>query len=202
MPDETQDRRGKVHLNSFLADFRSTLTDHELRKKYELTALGFVNLIKALLARNLITSDDLAKRREMAVQRDLAKESKFLSGLSICRHCSHPSPHPFENCPACGAPTDEPLSQSQSTNDVSVSGNHIFIEASAEGGEVEVIEEIAETSSREASRSRRKKESPREKSTPKGEEAEEELGKDEGDSQPRSSALGEIRSLFSKLKKK
>jgi len=45
----------------------------------------------------------------MGVQRDLAKETEFLSGLYICPQCSHPHPKPFEKCPACGAHPSESL---------------------------------------------------------------------------------------------
>lgn len=162
MSDQTQDTRGKVPLKPFLADFRSTLTDHELRQKYELSARGFVSLIKALLDQNLITTDDLTRRREMAVQRDLAKQSKFLSGLSICRHCNHPSPHPFEKCPACGADAVETDSREESLDEMSTSGNHFYVGPDMEEIEAEVIEEVVdETPSREAPRSKQEKGSSR-----------------------------------------
>ena len=144
MTDPTQDSPGKVPLKPFLADFRSTLTDHELREKYGLSAVGFVSLIKALLAQKLITTDDLAKRREMAVQRDLAKQSKFLSGLTICPNCSHPSPHPFEKCPACGADAPGPASQDELVDNVPTSGDYAYVGADGEDVEVEIVEEVDE----------------------------------------------------------
>jgi hypothetical protein len=201
MPDQTQDSRGKVPLKPFLADFRSSLPDHELRQKYELSAAGFVSLIKALLAQNLITTDDLAKRREIAVQRDLAKQSKFLSGLSICQHCNHPSPVPFEKCPACGAEASEPRPQEPSTGILSTSGDHVYV-GDEEDVEVEIIEEVEEKTSQTASRSGQKKGSPGRNSTRENGSGEQGIDEDKGSGKPKASALGEIRSIFSKFKKK
>jgi len=202
MTDPTQDSPGKVPLKPFLADFRSTLTDHELREKYGLSAVGFVSLIKALLAQKLITTDDLAKRRELAVQRDLAKQSKFLSGLTICPNCSHPSPHPFEKCPACGADAPGPASQEESLDNMSNSGDYAYVGADGEDVEVELVEEIDEKPIKEASRSEQKKGSSPKKSTRENAGARQGAGTDEAAGKPKTSALGEIRSIFSKLKKK
>ena len=54
-------------------------------QRYGLSARSFVNLVTTLMKKNLITKKDLDKRKEIAVQRDLAKESQFLSSLYICR---------------------------------------------------------------------------------------------------------------------
>jgi len=102
MSDQTE-QKTRIPLTSFLSDFRSTMSDKDLRTKYSLSARGFVSLMKALLARDLVSPADLARRKQMGVQRDLAKETEFLSGLYICPQCSHPHPKPFERCPACGA---------------------------------------------------------------------------------------------------
>lgn len=112
---------GKIPLKKFLADFRSATTDQELRDKYELSARSFVSLIKALLAKEIISQADLTRRREMAVQRDLQKESHFLSGLYICPNCSHPHPAPFQACPACGF-------QVEGSGLITPSGDHFFLE--------------------------------------------------------------------------
>jgi hypothetical protein len=203
MTDPTQDSPGKVPLKPFLADFRSTLTDHELREKYGLSAVGFVSLIKALLAQKLITTDDLAKRREVAVQRDLAKQSKFLSGLTICPNCNHPSPHPFKKCPACGADAPGPASQEELLDNVPTSGDYAYVGADGEDVEVELVEEIDEKPIKEASRSEQKKGSSPKKSTRENGSAGQGAGReDKATGKPKTSALGEIRSIFSKLKKK
>jgi hypothetical protein len=202
MSDQTQDSRGKVPLKPFLADFRSSLADHELRQKYGLSAAGFVSLIKALLAQNLITTDDLAKRRESAVKRDLAKQSKFLSGLSICPHCSHPSPVPFQRCPACGAEASAPTPQEESMSDMSISGDHAYLGEDEEDVEVEVIVDADEEESQEAPRSGQRKDSPPESSTRNQGSAGQDASKEKGAVKPKASAIGEIRSIFSKLKKK
>ncbi len=87
-----------------------------------------MSLIKALVARNVVTPADLEKRREMAVQRDLAKESQFLSGLYICPNCSHPHPRPFEQCPACGADLAEATQQIPLQDMVTTTGSHFYLE--------------------------------------------------------------------------
>jgi hypothetical protein len=202
MTDPTQDSPGKVPLKPFLADFRSTSTDHELREKYGLSAVGFVSLIKALLAQKLINTEDLAKRREMAVQRDLAKQSKFLSGLTICPNCSHPSPHPFKKCPACGADAPGPASQEELLDNVPTSGDYAYVGADGEDVEVELVEEVDEELSEEALRSEQKKGSSPKKSSRENAGAGRGVGKDKAAGKPKTSALGEIRSIFSKLKKK
>jgi hypothetical protein len=128
MPEDPLERRGKVPLKSFLSDLRSDSTDQELREKYSLSARGFVSLIKALVAKNVVTAADLEKRREMAVQRDLAKESQFLSGLYICPNCSHPHPRPFEQCPACGANPSEVTQPIPLDDMMSDTGSHLYLE--------------------------------------------------------------------------
>ncbi len=126
MTDGTQPGRGNVPLKSFIKDFRSGLNDHDLREKYGLTARGFVALIKALLAKKVINEEDLKKRREIGVQRDLAKESQFLSGLFLCPYCSHPHPKPFLVCPACGADLAQGNETSPSSNSSISSGAQLY----------------------------------------------------------------------------
>jgi hypothetical protein len=127
MPENKQESRGKIPLKSFLADFKSNVADQELREKYGLSARGFVTLIKTLLARNIINPDDLAVRKDMAVQRDLARESQFLSGLCICPNCSHPHPQPFEFCPACGCPAANTRESHTAHDSVNVTSRHFYI---------------------------------------------------------------------------
>lgn len=128
MPDPQQPRTGKIPLKDFLNDFRSTTTDADLKKKYQLSARGFVSLIKALLEKGLITPQDLTRRKEMAVQRDLAKESQFLSGLFLCPNCSHPHPGPFDMCPACGVVLGEAHAAEELLDSVfSTTGSHMIV---------------------------------------------------------------------------
>ena len=129
MPDQEQQKTGKIPLKSFLADFRSSLTDAELRQKYRLSARAFISLIRALLNKGLITAGDLARRKELAVQRDLEKESEFLSGLYICPNCSHPHPSPFGRCPACGAEPGDAFAAKELLNPViSTTGTHFLVD--------------------------------------------------------------------------
>lgn len=189
MADFNEPRRGKVPVREFLADFRSPMTDRELREKYGLSARNFVNLMKALVENKIISQQDLATRRQMSVQRDLAKESEFLAQLFICPNCSHPSPHPFETCPACGARSSSAGSEMRSPNLVTPTGGHFVVEESPLEitqeteilNEEEVIEEVPEG-----------QEEPAEK---KGKPPE------EGGAQEKKSGLGSLRSLLSKFKK-
>jgi hypothetical protein len=141
MPEEPYLGRGTVPLKEFLLDFRSNLTDHELRERYELSARGFVSLIRALLAKNIITPDDLSMRKEIAERRDLAKQSEFLKGLYICPQCSHPHPTAFARCPACGADPQESemddiygshlfeaFDSNESYDPITTSGDHFYVE--------------------------------------------------------------------------
>jgi len=188
MDDHTEKPRRKVPIREFLADFRSSRTDRELREKYNLSARGFVSLIKALLQQNIISSVDLAKRREMSVKRDLARESEFLAGLFICRNCSHPSPHPFERCPACGAEAP-PASDHEIPGVITPTHNHIFVEESP-GSVTQETEVLSEADIEE--------EKPAEGSPRSVARA----GKRREEDQEKSSAMGSLRSFFSKLKKK
>ncbi|HMK33419.1 MAG TPA: zinc ribbon domain-containing protein [Desulfomonilaceae bacterium] len=136
MSDAAQGTRGKIPLSRFLDDFKSSrLTDQELRVKYALSARSFVNLIKALLAKNIITQDDLARRKAQTVQRDLAKESQFLSGLFICPNCSHPHPDRFVQCPACGFKVEAIAPSKRSRDPLSTTGNHFYVDDDDEAEE-------------------------------------------------------------------
>lgn len=140
MTDPTDAKRGKVPLREFLEDFRSAMSDQELKAKYDLSAQAFVSLIKALLAKELVSPDDLAMRKEMAVQRDLARESQFLAGLYICENCSHLSPTPFQRCPACGAVPGENSLTKEEADPVTPTGRHIYVGTSSmAGGHKEVL---------------------------------------------------------------
>lgn len=130
MADQTP-KQGRVPLQEFLKDFRSPLSDSELRAKYALSARGFVSLIKALFAREKITQEDLVKRKETAVQRDLEKEHEFLAQLYICPNCGHPHPTPFSSCPACGADTSEAFGTADLTLDpLTSTGDHFYVDES------------------------------------------------------------------------
>ncbi|MGO9118375.1 MAG: hypothetical protein ACLQPD_12315 [Desulfomonilaceae bacterium] len=142
MAENTQDERRKIPLKKFLSDFRSPLEDRELMQRYGLSARSFVNLVTALMKKNLITKKDLDKRKEIAVQRDLAKESQFLSSLYICHNCSHPSPSPFEKCPACGADSSAPQAE-EAYPPITTSEGHAYIPPTTAFDEVEV-EEVTE----------------------------------------------------------
>ncbi len=144
MVDNSQDDRRKIPLKRFLSDFRSPLDDRELMQRYGLSARSFVNLVTTLMSKNLITKRDLDKRKEIAVQRDLAKESQFLSSLYICHNCSHPSPSPFEKCPACGAESRVSV-QDEKYPGITTSEGHAYIPRTTVLDEVEVEEIIEET---------------------------------------------------------
>lgn len=183
MAVQNGDPRRTIPLKKFLADYRSLLDDRELMEKYGLSARSFVNLIKALMQKNLITSRDLAKRRELAVQRDLVRESQFLSSLYICPNCSHPSPNPFDVCPACGTDTRAHPAAGSMSGGIETVGNNVYmpptqvLEATENPDCEEVEATISEDDQETASDAM--------------------TGGRDG-----SSALGSVRSFFSKLKKK
>jgi hypothetical protein len=142
MAENTQDDRRKIPIKKFLSDFRSPLEDRELMQRYGLSARSFVNLVTTLMKKNLITKKDLDKRKEIAVQMDLAKESQFLSSLYICQNCGHPSPIPFKKCPACGADSSAPQPE-EAYPPITTSEGHAYIPPTVAFDEVEV-EEITE----------------------------------------------------------
>ncbi|MEW6531132.1 MAG: hypothetical protein AB1473_09870 [Thermodesulfobacteriota bacterium] len=138
--------RGRVPLKSFLSDFRSAMPDQELREKYELSPRAFLSLIKALLDKKVISSQDLERRKEISIQRDQAKEAAFLANLYICPYCGHPSPLPFEQCPACELDVKDVLGvQNILSSETVVTEEHAYVQEA----EVEVIEEIEESSAEE-----------------------------------------------------
>jgi hypothetical protein len=144
MSDQTE-QKTKIPLNTFLIDFRSSMSDKDLRAKYGLSARSFVNLIKVLLARDLVSASDLATRKQMGVQRDLAKETEFLSGLYICPQCSHPHPKPFERCPACGAQPHECLTDHDVAGPSTSSTGEFYIDESEPYAEYEAAPDIPPT---------------------------------------------------------
>ena len=144
MAENNQDPRLKIPLKRFLADFRSPLDDRELMQRYGLSARSFVNLVTTLMKKNLLDKRDLDKRKEIAVQRDLARETQFLSSLYICPHCSHPSPTPFKRCPACGSELGSTTQQEEDYPPVTTSEEHAYVAPTSMLDEVEV-EEITES---------------------------------------------------------
>ncbi len=99
-----------------------------MKDKYRVSASGLVALIKKLMAHGRITSADLETRKQKAVQRDLAKEAQFLSGLFICPACGHPHPQQFDRCPACGASVEEFSHGDGAMDSITTSGGHIYVE--------------------------------------------------------------------------
>lgn len=185
MPDQEQQKTGKIPLTSFLTDFRSSLTDADLREKYGLSARAFVSLIRALLAKGLIAAGDLARRKELAVRRDLEKESEFLSGLYICPSCNHPHPSPFERCPACGAePGDTSAARDLLDPVVSTTGTHFLVDDHEDAEDADDQEVVLDDSSQEET---------------KADDSSEALDRQENGI---GSPLKSVRSLISKLKKK
>jgi hypothetical protein len=146
MAENNQDPRLKIPLKRFLADFRSPLDDRELMQRYGLSARSFVNLVTTLMKKNLLEKKDLDQRKEVAVQRDLARETQFLSSLYICPHCSHPSPMPYARCPACGAALESTPQDEEAYPPVTTSEGHAYVAPTNMLEEVEVeVEEVTES---------------------------------------------------------
>lgn len=118
------------------------MPDQELREKYELSPRAFLSLIKALLDQKVISSQDLEQRKAISIQRDQAKEAAFLANLYICPYCGHPSPLPFEQCPACELDVKDVLgAENILSSETVVTEEHAYVQEA----EVEVIEEIEES---------------------------------------------------------
>jgi hypothetical protein len=180
---EQTPQTGKVPLKSFLADFTSGMADKDLREKYKLSAKGYVSLIKALVEKSIISQEDLAERREMAVQRDVAKETQFLSGLFLCPNCSHPHPEPFDVCPACGANVADFSQPQEPDHSVSTTGSHLILrESETEAPEAEPV--------------------PVDKGQEIRIEVEDDSGGESDEDLDKTSRLDSVRSFLSKLKKK
>ena len=161
------------------------MPDQELKAKYQLSPRAFLSLIKALLEKNIITNQDVIKRREMSVQRDLAKEAQFLAGLYICPSCGHPHPQPFTVCPACEVDVSDMLEDQQPLTMVSETGGHFYVEDII-GDEAEVGSEVTEDEPSE-----------KEKAEPEQKVSVKEDAPSKG-----KSAVGAITSFFSLKKKK
>ena len=85
---------------------------------------------------------------------------------------------------------------------MSNSGDYAYVGADGEDVEVELVEEVDEERSEKALRSEQKKGSSPKKSSRENAGAGQGASKDNAAGKPKTSALGEIRSIFSKLKKK
>jgi DNA-binding Lrp family transcriptional regulator len=157
MTQRSGSSRGKVPLKPFIKDFRSPMPDQELKEKYNLSPRAFLSLIKALLEKNIITNQDVLRRREMSVQRDMAKEAQFLAGLYICPNCGHPHPKPFTVCPACEVDVSDMLDNQQPLTAVSETGGHFYVEDIV-GEEAELGSEVEddETSEKQEKASEQK----------------------------------------------
>ncbi|GEM_PF-1879021 len=143
MPGQSNVHGGKIPLKSFLADFRADMSDQKLRKKYKLDAGSYVKLIQVLLDRNVIKGPELTERRRKSVEKDLQKESEFISGLFICSACSHPASERFDICPACGTVQADFERKDEEIGGLSMSTMAISMEIDQyeeEEAEVEVID--------------------------------------------------------------
>ncbi|MBI5569292.1 MAG: hypothetical protein HY914_05040 [Desulfomonile tiedjei] len=139
----TDPKRAKIPLKQFLTDYQSGLGDREIMQKYGLAASHFVSLIKALLQKQVLKPEDLARRKELMAQQEQVKETQFLKSLYICPNCGHPHPEQFDVCPACGfKPAEEPA-QNHGVASVTTTGGHFYVEDEDEaaGEEVEEDEE-------------------------------------------------------------
>ncbi len=186
MTESTHRPRGKVPLKPFLTDFRSAMSDQELKAKYSLSPRAYLNLVKALLDRRLVTQEEVSKRKEMSVQRDLAKEAQFLAGLYICPNCGHPNPKPFKKCPACEMDISGALPVQDTLAAVTTTGGHFYVEdIVGKEGMAEIVEAEAAPDERQYPPTVELNAIPDEEETPE-----------------KKSAMSSLRSLFSRKQKK
>jgi hypothetical protein len=192
MTDQKQTQE-KISIKEFVHDFKNAVPDQALKDKYRLSAKGFVALVKKLLEKGILVQGDLTRRKEVAAQRDLAKEAQFLQGLYICPQCGHPHPVPFEECPACGAKVADfkPAQDVLDNLSLTTSGSHIYLEDESH------IKEAGDTDTRQAVTTEEKQaaESASAKNQDTKPKDQDKKNKSKG------SAVSSIRSFFSRKKK-
>jgi hypothetical protein len=128
MADQTEQKRAKIPLKQFLADYKSGVSDREVMQRYALSARSLVSLIKTLVEKQVLTPHDLAQRKELTSRQELVKETQFLKSLFICPNCGHPHPQRFDVCPACGANPDHFAEPDRVVEDVTTTGGHFYVE--------------------------------------------------------------------------
>jgi hypothetical protein len=128
MAEQTQETRAKIPLKRFLADYKAGVPDREVMQKYGLSARSLISLIKTLMDKNVLSPDDLARRKQMTEQVELVKEQQFLKGLFICPKCGHPHPQQFDVCPACEAKLDDYAEPERVVEDVTTTGGFFYVE--------------------------------------------------------------------------
>lgn len=127
MRQGTGEKGKKIPLKSFLADYRSSMADAELMQKYGLTVTSFINLIKVLTQKNMLTAADRELRKRLVAEKELEKESTFLKSLFLCVACGHPHPTRFDICPACGADQSEFAQPEDTADRISTTGEHLYV---------------------------------------------------------------------------
>jgi hypothetical protein len=128
MAEQTQEKRAKIPLTRFLADYKSGVPDREVMQTYGLSARNLISLIKTLMEKGILSPEDLTKRKQMTEQIELVKEKQFLKGLFICPKCGHPHPQQFEVCPACEAKLDDYVAPERVVQDVTTTGGHFYVD--------------------------------------------------------------------------
>lgn len=128
MAEQTQDKRARIPLKRFLADYKSGVPDREVMQKYDLSARSLISLIKTLMEKEILSPEDLAQRKQMTEQMELVKERQFLKGLFICPKCGHPHPQQFEVCPACEARLEDYAAPERVAEDVTTTGGYFYVD--------------------------------------------------------------------------
>jgi hypothetical protein len=163
MAEKNQQKRAKIHLKQFLADYKAGVPDREIMHSFGLSARSLVSLIKTLIDKKVLTAGDLTRRKHMTEEQEQVKETQFLKSLFICPNCGHPHPQKFDLCPACGASpddyTNEPgaagagqeSEEAGSVDDVTTDGGYFYVEdvttAVAQGPVTDVVEKEETVSS-------------------------------------------------------
>jgi hypothetical protein len=89
----------KINALEFLKDVKSGLDDDTLMIKYDLSAKMVLNILSRLVWDKLLTTEELANRRQLA-------KTVFLPQVK-CRSCNEILIQGTEKCPHCGGPVKQ-----------------------------------------------------------------------------------------------
>jgi hypothetical protein len=121
-------QKPKVSAKEVLSDIRSGMTLSELKHKYGLSDKGAESLFRKLLAKGLVTEEELPKSLEPdSVQEELPREKNEKS-VWRCPACGAPQDVQLAECPVCGVVAAKFLEPKTKRTE------HIIVEKSAYTG--------------------------------------------------------------------
>jgi hypothetical protein len=108
-----QEKRS-IRVKDFLDDFRNSIPDAEMLKKYRLTPVGLEKFYHMLVERGIVTKAELKEhyRLESLHERELSTETSSF----ICPCCLASHEEMFDICPSCGVSFQELVSRESLAN--------------------------------------------------------------------------------------